>query len=373
MKMKKHNLFIFIFIFAFVVALVPFKVYGKSCEVVSGTGNNLGDEIKCGSESFYVLSSNDKELKIITKYNLYVGDKIEKFESPDSTSDSTIVSNYCDSLKNTGKYKDVVLTTKYGDDDFYFCRAYSTLTYDKVLQNSIAKGLYPNGNMEVAYPLYGVVYMDDNHNDLYKIDNDKYKKDGVNYGEISDFADINYNNTKIGNYLNDYSKTLNTLGINVKNISLIGVDGLNDILSKINNKNVDLFENIPYDIDLYHDYELILSKRNLINENLISNNYKWIYGTSYWLGTSMKIYDEWFDFFMTTLGDFCQAGNACTVPNIGLGLRPVVTVDKNIVIDTNVINNPATYDNIMKFIIGGVVALIVVMGSVFLIIKNKKK
>ncbi len=46
---------------------------GKPCKVTSGTGNNVGDEITCGTESFYVISSTDTTVKVFAKYNLNVG------------------------------------------------------------------------------------------------------------------------------------------------------------------------------------------------------------------------------------------------------------------------------------------------------------
>lgn len=44
-----------------------------SCRATQGTGSNLGDIITCGSESFYVLSNNGTDIRMLSKYNLKVG------------------------------------------------------------------------------------------------------------------------------------------------------------------------------------------------------------------------------------------------------------------------------------------------------------
>lgn len=46
------------------------------CSIKSGSGENIGDEIICGTESFYVINSNTENIKMIAKYNLNVGGNI---------------------------------------------------------------------------------------------------------------------------------------------------------------------------------------------------------------------------------------------------------------------------------------------------------
>ena len=43
-------------------------------EIISGDGTNVGDEICLDTECFYVISSSDTEIKMLSKYNLLVGD-----------------------------------------------------------------------------------------------------------------------------------------------------------------------------------------------------------------------------------------------------------------------------------------------------------
>ena len=63
------------------VMFIPFFVNAKdNCSVVSGTGDKIGDEIKCGTESFYIVSTTDDTVSMLAKYNLFVGDKIDYFD-----------------------------------------------------------------------------------------------------------------------------------------------------------------------------------------------------------------------------------------------------------------------------------------------------
>lgn len=45
----------------------------KTCAVVSGTGKTVGDIIKCGTESFYVISNDGTNVKMLAKNELMVG------------------------------------------------------------------------------------------------------------------------------------------------------------------------------------------------------------------------------------------------------------------------------------------------------------
>ena len=66
--MKKYILFIIVLLLS--ITQVNAKEY---CTVLSGTGKNVGDEITCGDEHFYVIDSNSTNIKMLSKYNLYVG------------------------------------------------------------------------------------------------------------------------------------------------------------------------------------------------------------------------------------------------------------------------------------------------------------
>ena len=75
MKCKRLTLFTLITILFF----IPFYVNAKeSCTIVSGNGTDIGSEIACGEEHFYVIDSNDTSVRMLAKYNLGVGDTYNK-------------------------------------------------------------------------------------------------------------------------------------------------------------------------------------------------------------------------------------------------------------------------------------------------------
>lgn len=56
----------------------------KVCKVVSGSGTNIGDEINCASENFYVYKVDGEVIKMLSKYNLQVGNSTNSFYPPSS-------------------------------------------------------------------------------------------------------------------------------------------------------------------------------------------------------------------------------------------------------------------------------------------------
>ena len=115
--MKKYKKFLIFLLFC-----IPFFVNAKEyCKVVSGNGKDIGSEIACGSEHFYIIDSNEDEIKMLAKYNLYTGvtiykDKIEK-EEGDTRSDSQYCSDLAASKGGTVK-----------SDDFYNAPGYCFYT-----------------------------------------------------------------------------------------------------------------------------------------------------------------------------------------------------------------------------------------------------
>lgn len=52
----------------------------KTCAVVSGTGETIGDMIKCGTENFYVISNDGTNVKMLAKNELMVGSAADESE-----------------------------------------------------------------------------------------------------------------------------------------------------------------------------------------------------------------------------------------------------------------------------------------------------
>lgn len=48
------------------------------CTILTGTGNNIGDEVKCGTEEFYIYSNDGTNIKMLAKNVLMVGNKADK-------------------------------------------------------------------------------------------------------------------------------------------------------------------------------------------------------------------------------------------------------------------------------------------------------
>ena len=66
----------------------------KKCNVISGTGKNIGDEIVCGTEHFYVLENDGNTVKMLAKYNLYIGFNYEYKELDKSFDTEEDAANY---------------------------------------------------------------------------------------------------------------------------------------------------------------------------------------------------------------------------------------------------------------------------------------
>ena len=84
--MKRFSKILFVFM---CVMFLPLMVNAKEkCTVVSGNKTDIGSEIACGSEHFYIVDSNENETKMLAKYNLNTGVTIHK-EKIERTADDT--------------------------------------------------------------------------------------------------------------------------------------------------------------------------------------------------------------------------------------------------------------------------------------------
>ena len=361
---KKKIIFILLAIF-----LLPNIVNAKSCKVISGKGNDIGDEIACGSEHFYIIESNEETTKLLAKYNLYVGDKIDKDSETFDTATYGTANDaeyaaylHCEELKATYGEDNVETTGKYTAEfvaDEYFCRIYTPLEYNEVKQSDKAIGLYPNGNMEVVYPIYGSVYLNE---------------DGVP-NEFDANNDMIPENSQFKTYLNDYKETLTNIGVTVKNIGLIKKSGLENTINAVSNKKISIPTYNPSDDsidpadsmwedDPYLDYDLGISKFNI--KEYVPEKYKWLYGTTYWIGSAtLYKYEEWttyFDEFLSTVGDYCSYSRGCHISKMGVGLRPVVMINTDDIEKATIVN-PKTADNINLYILSGIISLIGLISS----------
>ena len=145
---KKIRIIIFLF-FLF----IPFNVEAKEyCEIISGNGNELGSEIACGSEHFYVLSSNDNEVRMLAKYNLYTGFIIDRYKITKESDDTRTNSQYCRDLaseKNASVKLDPDATHS-AQPPYYtvdeYCYLETEIITDKVIQSENAIGAHVDKN-----------------------------------------------------------------------------------------------------------------------------------------------------------------------------------------------------------------------------------
>ena len=114
MKCKKLTLFILITALFF----IPFYVNAKeSCTIVSGNGTDIGSEIACGTEHFYVIDSNDTSVRMLAKYNLGIGEKINKITFSQERWDE-LVSKYYYTFYDMPWFRDAMLAEPEFDGEY---------------------------------------------------------------------------------------------------------------------------------------------------------------------------------------------------------------------------------------------------------------
>ena len=143
----------------FILLVLPLNINAQEyCTIESGTGKDIGDEIKCGTETFYVVSSDNEKKELLAKYNLFVGDKIDYFDITGTVPSTVSNTQYCLTLANEKGYNaDLVYAMDTGGS-FTGCRVYEKLEYEHILQDERAIGTKLVDGKSVL-PLYGTVYM----------------------------------------------------------------------------------------------------------------------------------------------------------------------------------------------------------------------
>lgn len=324
------------------ICLLPSVVNAQEyCKVIESSGKVIGSEMVCGTEHFYVISSNDSEIKMLAKYNLFVGDKIDYF---DKTNNKTY--NDYDYWSTTGSREAASDCMDYAEEkgyDPYFvypildtetstitlkgCRVYEKIEYEHVVQNEKAIGTKLVDGKSLL-PLYGIVYMNPEWGYERIVEGHYY------YNDYDDNGDLILSTTAFEKYINGYKEELERQNIDVKNVSFITLSNTVDLLSKTSGKNVRVELENSYD-NHSESFGFYYGKMNI--KNLVGDN-KWIYGTTYWLGSGFfgdpnVSHSEYHnDYYISNEGLLCAIGrgecNYFYYP-IGNGIRPVVTVANN--------------------------------------------
>lgn len=336
--MKKHFLLI-IFIMLLFPCLVNAKEY---CKIVSGDGKSIGTEIQCGTENFYIVENENNTIKMLAKYNLLVGDKIDYFniegEKPSFQYylfDSYGI-DYCINEaieKGYNPYYAYPMGTRVDSNTILDgCRVYEKLNPDHVRQDERAIGTKLDGNGKSILPLYGITYMNPYWGYEARVNND------IRSNVYDSNGDLVISGTVFEGYLNGYKSELQSQGVAVSDVSFVTLDRSINLLKDISNKEVEVVLDYvnPSDIvNPFSDPEAVHIGKMDIKE-YIPNNHKWIYGVTYWLGSGFKIDDavvnEYNDYYITNEGMLCALGRGeCSyfAYPIGNGVRPLVTISSS--------------------------------------------
>lgn len=356
-----------IFILVFFLFFPIFVFAKEDCTVVSGNGRNIGDEIKCGTESFYIVSVDLDNVYMLSKYNLFVGDKIDFISLPSKIKldlgtynnwYGEVPDEYYDDCFDYALEKgyDPYFVYPMTDSSRYYdlgevyitgCRVYEELEYEKIRQDERAVGTKLDGNGKSILPLYGITYMDPYYG--YDAIHDGYLEENE-YDENGDL--ILNDGSSFKYYLDGYKDELINQGINVKDVSFLKLSNALNLLENVSGKSIDvnlvgfyyIFKDHPYvgnyDFDKSYKFDNPLFYTTLMDiSEYIDEDHKWISSSTYWLGSG---YDgeewginlfEYNDFYISNEGMLCAIarGGQCGYLNypIGNGLRTMVTVSKN--------------------------------------------
>lgn len=313
--MKKIICFIFTFF------LVMDFAQAAGCNIVSGTGRNIGDEIACGTEYFYILSNDGESVEALSKYNLNVGITIYKELSSEQYTDYTRFNDEFLNNKIEENGYDGIINNLYDSEASYYYGALFYKNIDgEVIQNENAIGAHGNEKGSPEFPEIGVIPASPDYFPSIEAGLSKNRP----YGG-SGYVDFDYNNdTDVKSYLKDYNLKLYEMGIKATSVNIPTVRDVNSWVLDITGKNIPLqewYEKEEWDEvhdDVGRDYLVLGSIKSLLG-----GKHEWIYSTTYWTRTVAN--ELYYQYFIDTLGDLCN-GHACDVA-VGAGIRPIITLD----------------------------------------------
>ncbi len=313
--MKKIIFFICLFFTSIFIATAA------PCKVISGDGTNIGDEIQCGTENFYVLSNDGENIKMLAKYNLYVDRIYYKviFDQTFETYEEAATywnSNYSNDYEG---YRRFIINDS---NEYYGALAYNYIEYEEVKQNELAIGAHGNLKVEPLFPEVGVYYDFDMDYYFHSADEEIYY---VGYRDFEIGKDTGYDDkTELDYYLIYYSEYLEKIGILTSECTILSVTDINNLVYKITGAELPLEEwynnkeNWGIVNSNYYDAAVVGSIKEQMPEG-----YEWLWSTTYWTRTlEGNTWDGMY--FVDTMGDLCN-GDFCEV-SVGAGIRPVVTI-----------------------------------------------
>ena len=333
--MKKNLIPILLF-----VITMPFMVDAKEyCKVVSGNGKDLGSEIACGTEHFYVLSNDNNQIRMLAKYNLYTGYTIESYLIEKEEGDTRTDYQYCDDLANEKGASVKKIDTE------HYCLLERPIDDSEMKQSEQSIGAHVDKNGNYLYPQVGDVYLNNSttsNPDAKEIDT------SVTYSneDFRDFKITLNKETIIGDKLTTYKETLSEMGYEVSSIDLFSLSELEKIAKDYNNTSFPLQEwgdavkslPISYGPGGSVRYNTVVTFGDI--KNLIPQKYSWLYSTTYWNKTiyqpyipgnpgGSNTYGAYYHLFTASLGKICGSGSGYCQGKIalGCGIRPVIEID----------------------------------------------
>lgn len=311
---------------------VPFMVNAKEyCKVVDGDGKSIGSEISCGTEHFYIIDSNEDEIKMLAKYNLLTGITIYKEKLEEGQTCEELAASKGGTPKSDGFYN---------VPGYCF---YSIPLNDNIIQQSEeAKSAHWDEDENYLYPQVGDVYIESNQPGFIRqstpvVENSSFYDFELNYREEYMTGSRN-NRTNILYNLFEYKNNLENDGYSINEIGLLSISELNSLAQQISNESLPLKEWTT-------DFNIIQTSGGFNTElhfgdikPYFSDGYSWLYSTTYWNSSTFKDlttqnnFNREFFVFTAEQGKLCGAGFAPCAPEtaLGCGVRPTVTISNEL-------------------------------------------
>ncbi|MBQ7790044.1 MAG: hypothetical protein IJ399_02145 [Bacilli bacterium] len=337
---KKLILFLMIMFLPYVINA------SEKCTIVSGNGKDIGSEIDCAGEHFYVIEDKEDSVRMLSKYNLDVGYEYNKViiteERYNEIKELCLGSSYCKDMFNEDEFKGYTNIRDYNknEDNSYIYYIYREIDSGVIKQNYKAIGAHGDEKGNPEFPEYGIL-----SDFLYHFDGSFDELFGSVYGNktfidydvhLSDFT--SNDRMSIFDIMSSYKDYLNKNGSNVISFDMMSVKELNNLTLKLTNKNLPL-EEWAMNIDEWEEREGIETEYYIVGsiKEFLPQGYEWIYNTTYWTKTGIPFfnsdgsinYNDSSDYmyFVDTLGNLCNA-YGCEVA-LGAGVRPIIEIDKD--------------------------------------------
>ena len=330
--MKKILLPILLF-----VMFIPFEVGAKEyCKVVSGNGKDIGSEIACGTEHFYIIDSNKDEVKMLAKYNLLTGITIYKEKLEEGQTCEELAASKGGTVKSDGFYS---------VSGYCF---YSIPLNDNIIQQSEeAKSAHWDEDENYLYPQVGDVYISPVTRASDRVKSYELHENPVQENTNFYDYDMNFGFSSSSELYHDpytilqiYKNELESSSFTIKEIDMLSISELDKIINTISQKSLPLKEwgdNLEIVQGQYENNGILYGTEIHFGDlkPYIPNNYKWLYSTTYWNSTAYKLPDNSsvavpknYFVFTAEQGKLCGAGFALCAPEtaLGCGIRPVITI-----------------------------------------------